>query len=805
MIRIAWKRIKHRKWTAITTLIAIISIYMLVPYGLNQTRTATTTVHESIEQYSRGSYDILVRPSGSRTEIEQELGMVEENYIGDGKGGIAISEWEKIKEDADIEVAAPVASLGYFRGKTFSIEFPIMDNPSLFTYQFYTSDGQKKYPLGKEKSTMFFEQINPGFIQYISDEDHLQLSSSNMSVLMPENHYLLVAIDPESEKKITGIDFSDLMKEPDNYILQEIKKNYGNPPVVKVLQNEDLKIPLYLHLTIEQKEVQLSKYLSMQNLQKEEWLMGSPPEVIYDLLDKVRQEPISSSKTIELDLSRYQKPFDGTALKLSKQFEASPSARFFTDHDTSVYYVASRIDYRNLHTQPTVKMVSSGNPPSYKNIEKKGRSMKDATEIPFVIEQIGTFSSNSISQKMLAASPLGIYGDLTAKTEGGIKLTPTTVPGSFIPLPASGVTTLEIAEFIKGDKPIDGIRIRIAGITSYNNEAREKIEKVATKLLKEGYEVDIVAGSSYKDLTLEVEGIGKVIEPWTTLGVAQKLTETWNFINGLTSVLLLAIGVFWLIIRASFERNIYSKENELLTIIGWEKRKIYLRNCIEQYSLMTVALIFSLLLLFLFKADTSMYWITMLLWAFSMLVVTLLLTKQKKNQIRIYGYKRFASIKYYKRLIIPMMFVLLLATLLISLQVATFGNSYQTAAITTLGDFINERTYLFQIIILIFVSYLSVMVLSEGFHTLLNERKQEFEMYHVIGWTKGSILTFLLKETSIWSLASISVGIMIGGLILSFLRIPVLWTVIGTSSALILVCITLIVVLFTQRKLNGNQ
>jgi putative ABC transport system permease protein len=805
MIRIAWKRIHHRKWTSITILIAFISIYTLVPFGLKQSKTATTTVHESIEQYGRGSYDLLVRPPSSRTKIEQELGMVEENYIGDSKGGISIAEWKKIKEDPDIEVAAPVASLGYFRGKNFSIEFPVLDKPTRFTYQFYTSDGQKKYPLGTEKSIVYFEQKNPGMIQYLANKDKSQFFSSVMSVLMPENYYLLVAIDPESETKLTGIDFSDLNKETNSRILQEILKSYGNPPVVKVLQNNDLNIPLYLKLTIDQLDVQLSEYLTMLNLQEEDWLMEASPEKIAAALTKLEQEPIISSKTIELNLSSFQKPFDGTALKLSKQFEPLPSERFMAEHDTSLYYVASKIDYQNLQSVPTVKIVSPGEPPSYKRVEKKGVSMEESWEIPFIIEQVGTFSPKTTSPNKLAASPLGIYGEMEATTEDGTILTPTTIPGSFIPSPASGVTTLESAELIKGEKPIDAIRVRIAGITSYDQAAQEKIEKVATKLLKMGYEVDIVAGSSFKEMTLEVEGIGKVKEPWTTLGVAQELTETWNLQNVLTTALLIIFGVFWLIIRLTFEKNMFTKENELLSMIGWEKRKIHLRNCIEQYILITIALTFSLFLLYVFKADCSMYWITVILWAVSLLVATYLLTKKNKNQKRMHAYKGLASILYYKRLIIPMMFVLCLSTLLMSIQVAALGDSLQKSAVTTLGDYINDQTYWFQLIVVTFVFYLSIIAFSEGLNTLFSERKQELVMYHVIGWPKRKILRYLFKEASIWSLFSILIGIIIGGITLYLLNISIEWILIGLGSAFILLSITLIIILYTRRIPNVNQ
>lgn len=119
MIRFIWKRIKHRKWTTLIVLFAFISIFTLIPVGLNQSIESVAVIEDSIQQHGRGSYDILVRPADSRLSIEEQLNVVEENYIGDSSGGITIEEWERIKEDPAIEIAAPVASVGYFTGGEF--------------------------------------------------------------------------------------------------------------------------------------------------------------------------------------------------------------------------------------------------------------------------------------------------------------------------------------------------------------------------------------------------------------------------------------------------------------------------------------------------------------------------------------------------------------------------------------------------------------------------------------------------------------------------------------------------------------
>src|SRR5690625_5462563 len=81
----AWKRIRNQKFKTVLTIFSLVSILLLIAYGIQTSRATKIMVTENIEKYSRGTYDILVRPEGARTDIEKELKTVEENYIGDGR------------------------------------------------------------------------------------------------------------------------------------------------------------------------------------------------------------------------------------------------------------------------------------------------------------------------------------------------------------------------------------------------------------------------------------------------------------------------------------------------------------------------------------------------------------------------------------------------------------------------------------------------------------------------------------------------------------------------------------------------
>ncbi|WP_186578670.1 ABC transporter permease family protein [Aquibacillus kalidii] len=799
MIHLIIQRLKNRKTTSIFMLLAFISLLFLTTYGIHQSKESELAIKYTIEKYGRGSYDLLVRPENSRTNVERTLKVVEDNYIGDGQGGISLADWKDIQKNPNVEVAAPVASIGYFTGQQVSIELPKLDVPTRIKWQFFTSDGINQYPVTEPDQLVYFEETKPGLIQYIRDP----ISSNNsiaMTVIMPKNYYLLAAIDPESEEKLTNIDFSKLEKDPESEMLQSILDNYGNPPVVKVLQRKDINIPLFIDLQLDTINVQLDTYLDKMDLTKDNWLMEGAVnlEQFNPMYQELLKVPAKNTQNKLFNLSAFQSPFNGTALAITKDLKVIENGSFMTDHDTSIYFTASKTNYKNLKATPKVSIVRDGEPPSYKQVEKHGISMEESTEIPFLIHQMGKFEVKN-KEPQLTSSPLGIYGDITAEAADGTELTATTIPGSFIPAPAAGVTTLEMAELIKGEKPIDAVRIKVAGITQYNKQSQEKIDLVARQLLEQGYEVDIVAASSFKKMTLDVEGIGAVTEDWTTLGIAQSLTESWNLFTLLSTGLFSFFGLLWIYIRLTFEKYVLEDENNLLSTVGWSNKKIKLRNSMEYYLLLLVAFFVSLIFIYFFHLPTNSYFVVIGLGIIALTFITVTMNRKLGNKLRTEPYKRFHSILYYKESIIPTAFILLISFILISLQVAVLGDNFAKASVTSLGKYALSETNGIQITILLIVYLLSTISISDCFYALIRKRENEYYMYYVIGWSKKRIRIHHLKEVIIWVAPSIILGILTTVVILTIFQISFLWIVLGVLVSMVTSLLTVSIIIWRIR------
>lgn len=108
-----------------TNLVSLLSLPLVVGtllLFLAASNTLQVTADQALTTYWRSSYDILVRPQGSRTAIEEEYNLVRANFITSINGGITDAQYETIAAITDVDVAAPVSMVGYR-----DIDLPMLD------------------------------------------------------------------------------------------------------------------------------------------------------------------------------------------------------------------------------------------------------------------------------------------------------------------------------------------------------------------------------------------------------------------------------------------------------------------------------------------------------------------------------------------------------------------------------------------------------------------------------------------------------------------------------------------------------
>ncbi len=227
MLRLTWKFILARKIRTALLVLGVLIVSGAFGLLLGAVETTRVTVNSDLAQYWRSTYDILVRPKGSRSQVEKEYNLVEANYLSNISGGITMQQYQKIKNIPGVEVAAPIAMLGYSH-LFVSIPMQVDCQPGFYRLDdsISTNDGLRNYSLaGVEyfycdpKDMNFYhlfdsmsyivnmDQYSPGYIQKnvagISPNDVPWFKGDVYSIPI-----LLAAIDPEQESKLVGLDKS---------------------------------------------------------------------------------------------------------------------------------------------------------------------------------------------------------------------------------------------------------------------------------------------------------------------------------------------------------------------------------------------------------------------------------------------------------------------------------------------------------------------------------------------------------------------------------------------------------------------
>ena len=768
---------KNRKSASLLFIITLIILFSVIPIGIEATLKTNRVVTSTIEEHARGSYDLLIRPKGEKSEVEQMLDVVEENYIDSGNGGISIDEWKKIAKDTDVEVAAPVASLGYFSGNQTAVALPYLPYPVRYNWQYTTSDGLNNYILGEEKSYVFFEGKNHETVFGYATADTL---FGINGARIPRSYYQLIAIDPESEQTLTGISYNDLYREieedsDEEKMLKQLLQSRDNPSIIPILQNRDFKVSLKMKLKVERLNIETAVYKEKYNIPPDEPFIFTDSKLEEAFAEELSNEPVQSVEMYEIDLSEVQSPFNGQYVQLTDDFRVTLAEGGPLSNDSGKYFTVSKVPYHIVDGNISVNEIKESQPPVYRKVTEKGVSYFEEQTAPFMLWQMGTFSPKN-NEKQLASSPLGIYSSSPIVTEDGVQLTPTISPGSFINTGAAGITTMEAARLIKGDTPIDAIRIRVAGITRYNAVAKKKIENLATNYLEQGYVVDIVAGASNKEQVMHVEKLGTIFAPWTTLGVATQITKGANALTVVSICLFILFSILWLASMLIFGYFGTLEERELLRSIGWNDQQIQRLYLYEPY----IYLLCSGILVFigfLMKKASILLWTifgcVMVVTIFGVFIIYFLLPKVigKSNRK-----KKNGALIYYAKFIIPTALILFVSLVLISVQTTSIIMFLQEINSSKLGAYTVSLTLPIQVVLISVTIILTSISVNNAITLMINERKKEFQMYALIGWTQKMIVKHFGREVVQWTFLPILLAMLFSCLILLFFNIK-LWIV----------------------------
>lgn len=112
MGRFVWSQLRHRFGRSLALLVGIVVATTSFSVLTATAQTSRLQVVSIVRSNFRSAYDIVVRPTGSTTALEQRSNLVRGNFVSGIYGGISQAQVAQIRDLPGVEIAAPVAVVG---------------------------------------------------------------------------------------------------------------------------------------------------------------------------------------------------------------------------------------------------------------------------------------------------------------------------------------------------------------------------------------------------------------------------------------------------------------------------------------------------------------------------------------------------------------------------------------------------------------------------------------------------------------------------------------------------------------------
>jgi putative ABC transport system permease protein len=112
-VRLVWSQLRFRPGRPLALALAILAAAVSFTLLTAAARTSTLELQGTVESNYRAAYDVLVRPPSAVDARERSQRLVRPNFLSGIFGGISLRQYEEIKGLPGVEVAAPIANVGY--------------------------------------------------------------------------------------------------------------------------------------------------------------------------------------------------------------------------------------------------------------------------------------------------------------------------------------------------------------------------------------------------------------------------------------------------------------------------------------------------------------------------------------------------------------------------------------------------------------------------------------------------------------------------------------------------------------------
>lgn len=557
-------------------------------------QTTQEVVSQELSNYWRTGYDILVRPPGGQMlDDSQGNRLVEPNALSGMAGGITMEQYRAILGIPGVEVAAPVAMVGYFPVRVFGgvgLEVPVPDGQwRVFKHivSLKVSDGSNVYQTGQTVYMVLDNRdqlefvpgkgsclVDPSGKRYFVDEitfedysmgggavylqrEFVSVNGKPMaSLYVPNIQYelflLLAGIDPEQEDKLVGlsaaVEQGRALQAGDIPRIENIAgaetqefQHVAIPVMVSTNSYRQIEATVSAYELLVPSEDNLPEKIESEGRSylrglEEQWISENKAPSLADYFVEWFKIALNSVPFVYTNAQDFTLPAPITYQKLPPMreyaftLEAKPTGQSVRSPIAGVPLIPPEVSYR---------------PQLLKNLPKPELGPGEQSGNFGALQPVGIFNLEALPRDPLNAVPQELYNpplvtlrfDEQGQPTEALQIHPTDNPTGYLMDPPFLLTTLEGAQFLSQREDfISAVRVRVSGVEQIGEAAQARIEQVAAEIERlTGLEADITLGSSPQPVLVhvpgyeEAPGLGYVEEGWIRQLTAITLLRQTNW------------------------------------------------------------------------------------------------------------------------------------------------------------------------------------------------------------------------------------------------------------------------------------
>ncbi len=638
MRRLAWSQLRFRTARLIALLVGMLLATTAFTVLTAASRTSQLRTVGTVSAHFDSAYDLLVRPKGARTTLETKTDTVQPNFLSGIYGGITMGQYRQIQQIPGVQVAAPIAMVGYSL-LVSSLRYPVpaaaLARPGRQLYRQATSwvseDGTSRVsqppsylyttpqPLGEDVSTgAQTEKVANGNTITLCPVGAFQPGTnpfgveaqSRCAVWSKVNGYgpgqgpaslanpgyfvgwvlpvLIAAVDPAAESKLDGLNRAVISG---HYLSENAQDATGGGTLTT--------FPVLASSATSMDEYAVTQLATLA-------APAAPPSMTTAWMT---QRATATGQVIATVTTTAQQAYRQLLRTMAARAEGYvPIEAYWTVGPTSYRRAVSGALVAQLVHNPLsvwytggISFVSMDNADNqYRKVAVHAPATNAFTGTIATPQLAGIFNPAKITSfDPLSQVPLGAYQPTVAapaspasRTALHGDLLPNQNVGGYVGQPVDLITTLSAlpalwntgyyGNNLDRNDPISVIRVRVAGVTGPNSVSLARIKEVAQQIeVRTHLEVDVVAGSSPSPTAIDLPA-GKFGQPalaltedWVRKGVAVAILTAVDKNSVVLFALILIVCVLFVANSASAAIRGRRRELGVLACLGWTRPRLF--------------------------------------------------------------------------------------------------------------------------------------------------------------------------------------------------------------------------------------